>query len=63
MQTSGKEMKMSMYRLQELGSIMYGYFCMYMIYEMCKGREFYDALLEFDPVNHNKNDKTVMKKL
>ena len=63
MQTSGKKMKMSMYRIQELGSIMCGYFCIYMINEMCEGREFYDALLEFDPVNYNKNDKTVIKKM
>ena len=32
MQTSGKEIKMSMYRIQELGSIMCGYFCIYMNY-------------------------------
>ena len=63
MRTSGKEMKMNMYRIQDLGSIMCGYFCIYMINEMCKGRKWYGALCEFDPNNYNKNDKIVMKKL
>ena len=39
MQTSGKERKWNRYmRIQDLESIMCGYFCIYMINEMCEGR-------------------------
>jgi hypothetical protein len=63
MQTSGKKIMMNTFRVQALRSIMCGYFCVYMIDEMCKGREFYDVLLDFEPNKYNQNDEIVVDKL
>lgn len=59
----GKEIIRNTYRIQALNSIMCGYFCIYIIDEMCKGRKFYDVLLEFDPNKYRVNDMIVMRKL
>jgi hypothetical protein len=58
---SNKEIKINTYRIQALDSMMCGYFCIYMINEMCKGKQFYDVLLEFDPNNYKKNDQLISK--
>jgi hypothetical protein len=59
----GREILMNTYRIQALDSMMCGYFCIYMINEMCKGKTFYDVLLEFDPNNYKKNDQLILKHL
>ena len=59
MQSSNKKIKYNIYRIQALGSIMCGYFCIYIIDEMCKGREFYDVLVDFDPNDYVGNDSLI----
>jgi hypothetical protein len=60
MYDSNTEILINTYRIQALDSMMCGYFCIYMINEMCKGRQFYDILLEFDPNNYKKNDQLIL---
>ena len=56
MKTRGKDIIISTYRIQALNSIMCGYFCLYIIDEMCKDRKFYEVLLDFDPNDFQQND-------
>jgi hypothetical protein len=59
MKSSGKNIITNIYRIQALNSIKCGYFCIYMIDEMCKGRKFYDVLLDFDPNDFKLNDNLI----
>ena len=63
MKQSKKKILMSTYRIQELGSIMCGYYCIYICDQLLKNVTFYDILLQFNPNNYKKNDNIVMKKL
>ena len=63
MKQSQKKILMSTYRIQEIGSIMCGYYCIYVCDQLSNNITFYDILLQFDPNNYLKNDSIVMKKL
>jgi hypothetical protein len=63
MRSSGKENIMNEYRVQDVGSLMCGYFCIYFIDSINNGKDFCDVLLEFDPQDYSMNDILVKKKL
>ncbi len=54
-----KEVVVNHFRLQALGSIWCGYYCIYVINKICEGKSFYDILLEFDPNDYESNDRTI----
>ena len=63
MKTSRKPVIMNIYRIQDINSILCGYFCIYFINELLKGKEFHKILLEFNPSNYKQNDQIVITKL
>jgi hypothetical protein len=63
MKQTKKKILMSTYRIQELGSIMCGYYCIYVCDQLLNNITFYDILLQFNPNNYIKNDNIVMNKL
>jgi hypothetical protein len=63
MRQSKKIILMSTYRIQDIGSIMCGYYCIYVCDQLLNNIAFHDILLQFDPNNYVKNDNIVMKKL
>jgi hypothetical protein len=61
MKQSKKKILMSTYRIQELGSIMCGYYCIYVCDQLMNNIAFYDILLNFEPNNYIKNDNIIKK--
>ena len=62
MRQSHKKILMSTYQIQKLGTIMCGYFCIYVCNQLLNEIPFCDILLQFDPKNYQHNDKIIMKK-
>ena len=54
---------MNTYQIQKLGTIMCGYFCIYVCNELLNNTLFGDILLNFDPNKYENNDRIIMKKL
>ena len=63
MRQSHKKIAASTYQIQQLGTIMCGYFCIYVCNELLNNKPFCDILLEFDPNNYKNNDNIIIKKL
>ena len=63
MRKSHKKIAMNTYQIQKLGTIMCGYFCIYVCNELLNNTLFGDILLNFDPNNYENNDRIIMKKL
>ena len=63
MKRSQKKIAMSTYQIQMLGTILCGYFCIYVCNELLNNTPFCDILLEFDPSNYRNNDKIIKEKL
>ena len=63
MKQSHKKILMSTYQIQKLGTIMCGYFCIYVCNQLLNQISFCDILLQFDPKNYQHNDKIIMTKL
>ncbi len=53
-----KEVVVNHFRLQALGSMWCGYYCIYVINKMCEGKSFY-ILLEFNPNDYDSNDRRI----
>jgi len=47
LETSGKQIKYSSSEIQEFGSVMCGYYCIYVLNQLMKGYSFYDILYQF----------------
>ena len=63
MKTGRKRVIMNTYRIQDVNSILCGYFCVYFIDELLKGKKFQSILLEFSPSNYKQNDEIIKTKL
>lgn len=63
MRQSHNKIAMNTYQIQELGTIMCGYFCIYVCNELLNNTLFGDILLKFDPNKYENNDRIIMKKL
>ena len=63
MRQSRKKIAMSTYQIQQLGTIMCGYYCIYVCNELLNNVPFYDILLQFYPTSYKMNDSVLMKKL
>ena len=63
MRASKKKMLMSTYQIQNVESIMCGYFCIYIVNSLLNRSAFHDILLEFDPNDYEFNDSLVKQKL
>ena len=62
MRQSHKKIMCSTYQIQKLGTIMCGYFCIYVCNELIKNTPFHDILLKFDP-SHYQNNDSIIKRL
>ena len=62
LKTSGKEIAYSTGQIQDMKSIMCGYYCVYVLKELSKGRAFEDILSEFDSTPSAKNEKLIKNK-
>ena len=63
MKTGMKRVVMNTYRIQDISSILCGYFCIYFMNELLKGKKFQSILLEFSPNNYKQNDDIIKTKL
>ena len=63
MKQTHKKIVMSAYQIQKLGTIMCGYFCIYVCNELLKYTPFYDILLQFDCNDYQNNDKIIKQLL
>ena len=63
MRQSKKKILVSTYQIQQLGTIMCGYYCIHVCNELLNNVPLYDILLQFDPNNYKINDSILMKKL
>ena len=63
MKQSHKKILMSTYQIQKLGTIMCGYFCIYVCNQLLTDTPFGDILLQFNPNHYQVNDKIIMTKL
>ena len=63
MKQTGKKIASSTYQIQQLGTIMCGYFCIYVCDQLLNNIPFCDILLQFDPTRYQNNDNIIMKKL
>jgi len=50
------------YRVQKLGTDTCGLYCIYVIDELNKGRDYINILTDFDPVDFNKNERFIKSK-
>jgi len=57
LRTSGKKIKSNTSEIQNVRSIMCGYYCIYVLRELMNGRKFYDIIYEFSstPTKENEN--------
>ena len=63
MRQSHKKIAMSTYQIQKLGTIMCGYFCIYVCNELLNDVPFCDILLKFDPNKFHNNDSIIKELL
>ena len=56
-----KNIKIIIYRIQAYGSIMCGYFCIWFIDFMLKGKSLLDYTNFFSPNDYEKRDKIILK--
>ena len=63
MKQTHKKIAMNTYQIQKLGTIMCGYFCIYVCNELLNNTLFGDILLNFDPNKYENNDRIILKKL
>jgi len=56
LRTAHKPIEFSTSEIQELGSVLCGYYCVYVAEELNKGRDFYDVLYEFNPYPTEENE-------
>jgi hypothetical protein len=63
MRQSHKKILGSTYQIQKLGTIMCGYFCIYVCNELMKNTPFHDILLKFDPIHYQNNDSIIKRLL
>lgn len=59
MKTAGKGVVYNSGHIQNMDSIMCGYWCIYVINELYKGRSFIDILMDFDFNGSNKNEEII----
>ena len=59
MRKTNKHMIMNTYRIQDLNSINCGFFCIYVIDKLLRGRQFIDILTNFDALNFKANDNLI----
>jgi len=62
MKQSHKKILGSTYQIQMLGTILCGYFCIYVCNELLNNTPFCDILLQFDP-NNSRNNDSIIKQL
>ena len=62
LKSSGKEIAYSTGQIQSIDSIMCGYYCVYVLKELNKGRSFADILSVFDVSPTAKNEKLIRSK-
>ena len=63
MRQSQKKIAVSTYQIQQLATIMCGYFCIYVCNELLNDVPFCDILLKFDPNKFHNNDSVIKKLL
>ena len=63
MKQTKKNVVVSNYQIQKLGTIMCGYFCIYVCNELINSTPFHDILLKFDPNHYQNNDKIIKQLL
>lgn len=59
--TSGKKIAWNTSQYQPIGSVLCGYYCIYVLKELAKGKSFYDVLSIFDMNNLTKNDNFIKR--
>lgn len=61
MRQTNKKMIANIYRIQAIDSINCGFFCIYVVDQLLKGKNFISILTVFDPNNYKLNDKYIEK--
>ena len=61
MKTANKGVVYNSGHIQNMNSIMCGYWCMFVINELKKGRLFIDILMDFDFNGSDENERTIRK--
>jgi len=59
LKTSHKQIQMNTGEIQQIDSIMCGYYCVYVLEQLDKGSSFYDAIYSFDPYPSEYNETKI----
>ena len=62
-QSQKKVVMSNTFQIQKLGTIMCGYFCIYVCNELMKNTPFHYILLKFEPIHYQNNDRIIKQLL